>query len=134
MPALVLAAARLAPLPVDGRVAGIPNLCVFHAVTGLPCPGCGMTRSLICLMHGRFHESFLYHPLGPFFAAALGIWMAIAMVRATRSLRRDAAPCGECAPSLPPAYARLQTAAAFVCLAAVVGVWVARLAHMFPWP
>jgi len=25
------------------------SLCPFHAITGLVCPGCGMTRAMICL-------------------------------------------------------------------------------------
>jgi hypothetical protein len=38
--------------------------CWFRACTGLPCPGCGMTRSLSCALRGMFLESWSYHPLG----------------------------------------------------------------------
>ena len=31
--------------------------CVFHKVTGLYCPGCGNTRALSALLHGRLGES-----------------------------------------------------------------------------
>jgi|SRR6185436_15759928 len=39
-------------------------LCWFKAATGLPCPGCGLTRSLSCGIQGMFVESFHYHPMG----------------------------------------------------------------------
>ena len=36
----------------DPNIAGNPFLpCVFHAITGLYCPGCGMTRALHALVH-----------------------------------------------------------------------------------
>ena len=53
--ALLLAAC----LPPDG--AGIP-VCFFHAVTGLPCPGCGLTRALSSLIQGHPAAAFSYHP------------------------------------------------------------------------
>ena len=44
---------------------GLPiTLCWFHAVTGLPCPGCGLTRSLASLSHGHLGDAFRYHPFG----------------------------------------------------------------------
>lgn len=43
--------------------AGIPS-CWFQGTTGLPCPGCGLTRSLSCGLRGMFQESFQFHPLG----------------------------------------------------------------------
>ncbi|MDE7340954.1 MAG: DUF2752 domain-containing protein [Lachnospiraceae bacterium] len=43
---------------------------IFHAfcpmvvVTGFPCPGCGMTRSLFFLLTGRIGQSVWIHPMG----------------------------------------------------------------------
>jgi uncharacterized protein DUF2752 len=56
--ALVLLAAAL---PSHG--AGVP-LCLFRSVTGLPCPGCGLTRSFSCILHGDFARGYDYHPFG----------------------------------------------------------------------
>src|ERR1035437_8756 len=51
-------------IPV-GVVQHGPILCPFRLVTGLPCPGCGLTRSWVYLMHGDVGQSLYFHPLGP---------------------------------------------------------------------
>jgi hypothetical protein len=40
-------------------------ICPFLTVTGLPCPFCGLTRSLLSLLQGELLKAFWYHPLGP---------------------------------------------------------------------
>lgn len=35
--------------------------CIFHAATGLNCPGCGMQRFLHAFMHGHFSEAIHYN-------------------------------------------------------------------------
>ena len=37
--------------------------CIIKAVTGVECPGCGMTRAVISLMCFRFSAAFGYHPM-----------------------------------------------------------------------
>lgn len=37
--------------------------CIFHEVTGLHCPGCGMTRATHAILHGRFAEAVSKNPL-----------------------------------------------------------------------
>jgi len=57
-------------------------LCVFHAVTGLLCPGCGSLRALHQLLRGHLTAAFHLNPLLvlclPFF-----LWYG-----ATRAVRR----------------------------------------------
>lgn len=42
----------------------IPDTCSFKNLAGLPCPGCGLTRSIVAGMHGDFRASLMYHRLG----------------------------------------------------------------------
>lgn len=44
---------------------GIIFGCPIKRVTGLPCPGCGMTRSCLALLRLNFREMLLWHPLAP---------------------------------------------------------------------
>ena len=66
----ILGGALIGQVPPLGdsrvRVGGtaIPNICMFRAYTGLPCPGCGLTRSLIASAHGKIGLSFSFHRLG----------------------------------------------------------------------
>ncbi|GEM_PF-652671 len=39
-------------------------ICAFKALTGCPCPGCGLTRSLINISHLNFLQAFRLNPLG----------------------------------------------------------------------
>ncbi len=41
--------------------------CVFAEITGLPCPGCGLTRATVALVHGDWRTSWAYHPFAGFF-------------------------------------------------------------------
>ncbi|MDX9723411.1 MAG: DUF2752 domain-containing protein [Myxococcota bacterium] len=47
----------------DPRQPGFYPPCVFHAVTGAHCPGCGTLRALHSLFHGRFLDALDYNPL-----------------------------------------------------------------------
>ena len=38
---------------------GIP--CMFHALTGLNCPGCGVSRMIISIVHLDFESAFRYN-------------------------------------------------------------------------
>lgn len=44
-------------------ISGNDTLCFFKIYTGLPCPGCGMTRAFLAVSSGNFQESFYWHPL-----------------------------------------------------------------------
>ena len=38
---------------------GIP--CLFHKITGLLCPGCGITRMILAILHLDFKSAFQYN-------------------------------------------------------------------------
>jgi hypothetical protein len=52
--------------------------CFFAATTGLPCPGCGMTRATAALLKGQWGLAMMYHPFSPGFMvmAAFISWAA----------------------------------------------------------
>ncbi|MCR4720549.1 MAG: DUF2752 domain-containing protein [Lachnospiraceae bacterium] len=39
--------------------------CPIKYVTGVSCPGCGMTRAMWSLLHFDFAQAFYYHPMWP---------------------------------------------------------------------
>jgi hypothetical protein len=69
--ALSIAGVGIAQLIAATFHFGFP--CAFHDATGLPCPGCGLTRSCLALLHGHPREAFLLHPFGPPLLAALAV-------------------------------------------------------------
>jgi hypothetical protein len=46
--------------------------CIFARVVHQPCPGCGSTRAVLCLLHGDLHGLFTFNPLGPVISLLLG--------------------------------------------------------------
>ncbi len=65
--------------------------CPFRNITGLPCPGCGTTRSVGALTRGDFTEAWHFNPMGYAAAAVLIIlpfWLLHDAVRRTDTLYR----------------------------------------------
>jgi hypothetical protein len=51
-------------------------ICLLRRATGLPCPGCGLTRSFCAIAKGQVDRSFHFHALGPvLFAMACVYWL-----------------------------------------------------------
>jgi hypothetical protein len=44
-----------------------PVICPFRAVTGLPCPSCGLLRSASAILTGHPGAAFITNPLAAFF-------------------------------------------------------------------
>jgi hypothetical protein len=45
--------------------------CPIKAVTGFPCPGCGLSQATSEILHGEWQASIKSHVFAPFFLAAL---------------------------------------------------------------
>jgi Protein of unknown function (DUF2752) len=83
-PKIHAAGARVLGLVLAGTLLGIAAMvfffnpathnfypvCQFHRLTGLNCPGCGMTRAFYALLHGNFSTALHDNAL---FVFALGI-------------------------------------------------------------
>ncbi len=66
----------------------IADFCLFKAVTHIPCPSCGTTRSLVFLVNGQIEKSFITNPFGMLAAIALiiiPIWLITDIIRGSES-------------------------------------------------
>jgi hypothetical protein len=68
----------------------LPSVCTFRQITGIPCPGCGLTRSIVAAIHGDWSASYTYHRLGLvvvlYLAAQMAYrltWLTVEPFRAT---------------------------------------------------
>lgn len=52
----------------DPTTAGFFPVCPLYSLTGLACPGCGLTRGFHALFHGDVLTALDYNALLPFFA------------------------------------------------------------------
>jgi hypothetical protein len=75
---MVIVLALLLEVRSDDRVAflalpshPLPETCGCRAILGIPCPGCGLTRSFVHLAHGRWAQSWRAHHLGWLLAGTL---------------------------------------------------------------
>lgn len=53
------------------------ELCSMKYLTGLPCPGCGLTHSFCSISSGNFSDAFSYHFFGPFIYASVLVFIFI---------------------------------------------------------
>ncbi|MEY3577428.1 MAG: hypothetical protein RL394_1011 [Bacteroidota bacterium] len=60
---------------LDSRWANVVGpVCVFKKATGIPCPSCGATRSMIALINGDFLKAVLWNPIGLLLLGGLAIF------------------------------------------------------------
>jgi hypothetical protein len=71
------------------RIEDGPVICPFRLLTGLPCPGCGLTRSWVYLAHGSWGESLAAHPFG---VVAVALVLALVAAVIVARVRRVRAP------------------------------------------
>jgi hypothetical protein len=90
-PAFIVGCVALADLAVGRALLGADETrvylagraldvqCAFRSATGLPCPACGVTRSVVMSLHGELARAWGMAPAGP--AAVLGLLaFALAML------------------------------------------------------
>jgi hypothetical protein len=80
--------------PLAPQVAAALPECVFHSVTGLPCPVCGATRAALALSHLDIASALALNPLASLGALAfvLGGFAAGIAALSGRPIRLPAAP------------------------------------------
>ncbi len=60
------------------------SVCLIKNVTGVPCPACGTTRSMLSIIDGDFSESIYHNPLGLLMAVLIIVfpaWIIIDLFR-----------------------------------------------------
>lgn len=68
---------------------GLPTpLCPLHALTGIPCPGCGTTRAAGCLLRGDLPSALGWNPLGTLLLCGALLYVAYAAAVSGFRLRR----------------------------------------------
>ena len=66
-------------------------VCPLHAMTGLWCPGCGLTRAMVRLAHGDPYGAIRMNLLSPIVAGLL-LWAVVSWIIGTRFLQPSALP------------------------------------------
>jgi len=65
------------------------GVCLIKRVTGVPCPSCGSTRSVLNLLHGDFLKALYINPFGLIIAVimlVLPIWIVFDIATKKRTL------------------------------------------------
>lgn len=57
----------------------LPVLCVFRLVTGYPCPTCGLTRSIVAIMHFDLIKAVHMNPFGFLIVGGLAVWWVVSL-------------------------------------------------------
>lgn len=99
---------------------GLP-LCPSRVITGAPCPGCGLSRSVSCAVRGMWAESFAYHPFGIAVVA-----LAILIVLHQTLVLKMFVPS-----PIPRRWMRVFW---FAFVAAFIVFGTLRMLGVFPWP
>jgi len=66
------------------------NVCIFKNITGIPCPSCGTTRSVLAILKGNVIDSIDQNPLGLVMVLLLTvfpIWILIDLVLGKNSFQ-----------------------------------------------
>ena len=100
-------------------------LCPFALLTGHPCPGCGLTRATLALLHGDVAASLHFHPLAMVISPLVGGIVGYDVFVYLRSGRSAATQTLQ---------GRWVTIGAVVLGVVAVAVWIARFFGWFGGP
>jgi len=92
--------------------------CMFRALTGFTCPGCGSTRAMHQLLHGHFAAAFMLNPL-----LLLAIpFLLFALLRYSVIVMRGGVPRPN---AMPAAYL-------YALFVIIVSFWIFRNTPFYP--
>ena len=103
-------------------------LCPMAGTFGVPCPGCGLTRATLALLHGDVRGALHFHPLVWLMAPLFVGFVATATLELVRTRVEPARP-----PRLDWS-SRGVTVVAVALLIAMLSVWLLRFAGYFGGP
>lgn len=89
--------------------------CPYLALTGLACPGCGLTRAVHFLLHADVATAFSYNPL---------VFLAVPAALTYASAPRVAGDVRG---------ARVRTSLAWVMVVITLAFWIWRNTPWYPW-
>ncbi len=92
----------------------VPHLCLFQKVLGIACPGCGISRSLLAILHLRATMAWVANPAG--FALAFMFLFQIV-----------ARPIAIGAPEMSGLVSKVSRHSGNAALTCLVLVWITRL-------
>jgi len=94
----------------------IPHFCLLGHFLGFPCPGCGVTHSLIAVDRMQFREAWNSNPAGMLLAMHFGFQLC-------------ARPFALCVERMGATISRLSELGGRCVLSALLVVWLTRLLH-----
>lgn len=96
----------------------LPSLgCPFFRLTGVPCPGCGLTRACLLLLKGDIRASIKFHAFAPIFVVFISL-----VILSTLLPRSLTEPVIQKAETL-----ERQTGLTIIILGGLILYWLARL-------
>ncbi len=99
---------------VDPTQHAITPPCPYLTLTGLACPGCGLTRAVHFLLHGDIGRAFAFNPWAFVSAPALLVLVALPAV------------------ADPARTVRARTGISWMMLVITIGFWIWRNTDSYP--
>lgn len=88
------------------------DLCVFHRLARLDCPGCGLTRAFLLIPRGEFAQALRLNVASlPLYGLFMAFWCALLSQRLGRPVLAR------------PVFIRIRTIAMLAILVLLVGHW-----------